>query len=66
VSQHFFVVYEARAEGDWERQRKCSQATPLRVLADRGRHNGLSDYLDEVRTLLIPLITGYEGKPTEP
>ncbi len=52
--------------GRWERQRKCWQATDLSVLADRGRANGLRDYLEEVRTLLVPLITGYEGKPGKP
>jgi len=50
----------------WERQRKCWQETPLSVLAERGQHNGLSDYIDEVKDYLVPLITGYEGKPREP
>jgi hypothetical protein len=47
---------------DRERERECWQATALSVLAERGAENGLRAYLDEVRNLLVPLITGYERK----
>ena len=44
--------------GSWERQRECWQATALAVLEDRGHANGLKDYLNEIKQMLVPLITG--------
>jgi hypothetical protein len=55
-------VLVALTDGDWGRQRKCWQETDLFVLEARGQANGLADYLTEIKTLLVPLITGHEGK----
>lgn len=52
--------------GDWSRQEHCWRATPLAVLQTRGQHNGLAEYLDEIKRHLVPAITGYEGKPDQP
>ncbi len=51
---------------DRDREGECWQSSALSVLAERGADNGLRDYLDEVRKFLVPLITGYEGKPGAP
>ncbi|MBI1902972.1 MAG: hypothetical protein HYS13_17885 [Planctomycetia bacterium] len=56
-------VLKALANDDIERERNCWQITPLTVLEERGRHNGLKDYLREVEELLSPLMTGYQGSP---
>ena len=37
------------------RERLCWTQTPLAILRERGTSNGLSHYLDEVRTRLVPL-----------
>jgi hypothetical protein len=50
---------------DRDRDRECWKVTALSVLAERGADNGLRDYLDEVRNILVSLITGYTGKPGE-
>ncbi len=44
--------------GDSDRQCKCWRDTPLNVLQERGGGNGLADYLREVGTILVPMITG--------
>lgn len=44
--------------GERDRERECWQVTALSVLAERGAENGLRDYLQEVKELLVPLITG--------
>jgi len=48
---------------DRDRERDCWQRTALSVLIKRGADNGLSDFLHEIKKWLVPLITGYEGKP---
>ncbi len=45
---------------NWDRQRRCWQATPLTVLRERGQDNGLADYLEEVKVHLAQVITGRE------
>ncbi len=42
--------------GNRERERKCWLGTPLAVFDERGKENGLADFVREVRTLLAPLI----------
>jgi hypothetical protein len=49
--------------GSGERQRRCWQEAPLPELERRGQGNGLSEYFKEIRSLLVPLITGHERKP---
>ena len=44
--------------GRWERERRCWSLTPTDALRKWGEMNGLADYLNEVRTILGPLI-GY-------
>ena len=46
---------------DSDRERKCWRDTPLNVLKERGAGNGLADYLGEVETILVPMITGRGG-----
>ena len=45
---------------DLERQRECWVETPLSTLRERGQVNGLSDYLAEVETYLVPLVRAKE------
>jgi len=59
-------VLSVLTDGSWERQQECWQATCLSVLKARGQSNGLKDYLDEIVRHLVPLITGYEGRPEQP
>lgn len=49
--------------GDRDREQSCWVECPLEALVERGRLNGLADYLDEVRTRLVPLFTGSEARP---
>jgi hypothetical protein len=51
-------VLAVLTDNSWERQRACWQTTPLAVLEERGLANGLTDFLEEVRRYLAPLITG--------
>lgn len=50
-------VLNALCDRDRERENRCVKATSLDILRDRGRENGLTMFLDEVRTLLVPLFT---------
>lgn len=45
---------------NWERQRRCWKATSLQVLWERGKDNGLVDYLEEIKVHLVPAIIGRE------
>ena len=45
---------------NWERQRRCWTATSLQVLRERGTENGLTEYLDEIKVHLTPVISGRE------
>ena len=47
-------VLRALTGGDPERERRCWRDTALSILHDRGAHNGLADYLAEVRDRLAP------------
>ena len=49
-------VLHVLTAGDLDRQRHCWQQTSLATLRERGTENGLTAYLDEVRTKLAPLI----------
>ena len=40
------------------REQDCWRVTKLEVLRSRGGGNGLAPYLEEVRTRLVPIITG--------
>ncbi len=51
-------VLIALTSGDGERERICWRETDLEVLRSRGRDNGLKEFLHEVETMLVPLITG--------
>lgn len=44
--------------GRQEREPPCWQECDLQVLRERGRATGLADYLEEVRTRLVPLFSG--------
>jgi len=46
---------------DYNREQSCWVDGPLEDLTERGRLNGLVDYLEEVRTRLVPLFTGGEA-----
>ena len=46
--------------GDHDRERRCWRETGLETLRDRGRHNGLADYIQEVEQRLVPLISGHD------
>lgn len=48
--------------GNYERERRCWNATPLAVLRERGTENGLVQYLDELRNRLAPLIGHVPGR----
>ena len=52
-------VLAALTGGDHDRERRCWRETPLGTLRDRGKHNGLADYLEEVERRLVPLISGH-------
>jgi hypothetical protein len=56
-------VLSVLTASDGERQRRCWQEAPMHALESRGQGNGLSEYLKEIRVLLVPLITGPDGKP---
>lgn len=45
---------------DYDREEACWTECPLETLAERGQSNGLAEYLEEVRTRLVPLFTGRE------
>ncbi len=49
-------VLRLLTEGNFDRERRCWKETPLVVLRQRGKENGLTDYLHEVRERLAPLI----------
>jgi hypothetical protein len=48
--------------GDYDRERRCWNTTPLAVLRERGTENGLVAFLEEVRTRLAPLIGHVPGQ----
>jgi hypothetical protein len=51
-------VLQSLTAGDQQRQRDCWHSTDLGVLQERGKGNGLSSYLDEIRQHIVPLLTG--------
>lgn len=48
--------------GDFDREESCLAECPLEDLVERGQLNGLADYLEEIRTRLVPLFTGGEAR----
>ena len=50
-------VLSVLTAGSGERQRRCWREAALPVLEARGQGNGLSQYLEEIRVSLVPLIT---------
>ncbi|MFN3199069.1 MAG: hypothetical protein ACE366_11780 [Bradymonadia bacterium] len=51
-------MLEQLTDGDTERERACIIETPLDLLKDSGEATGLTQYLNELRTRLVPLISG--------
>ena len=49
-------VLSALVGGDRQREADCWKATDLTILTTRGQQTGLADYLDEVRTRIVPLL----------
>ncbi len=49
-------VLEILTGGDAEREADCWERAGLATLVDRGRATGLADYLEEVRTRIVPLL----------
>ncbi len=49
-------VLRVLTDGNYDRERRCWKETSLDVLRQRGKENGLADYLHEVRERLAPLI----------
>ncbi len=41
---------------DWNREQSCWMETPLETLRERGENNGLKQYLNEVQTILAPIL----------
>lgn len=52
-------VLSVLTQGNRDREANCWRETDLAVLKSRGANTGLNDYLDDVRTFLVPLF-----KPT--
>jgi hypothetical protein len=51
-------VLSVLTANNWDRARPCWTVTALATLRERGTKNGLAAYLNEVRTTLVPMITG--------
>lgn len=49
-------ILDVLTSGNWERQAACWEETPLSILRERGRDNGLADFLDEIEQILVPVI----------
>jgi hypothetical protein len=56
-------VLSLLAGDDNDREQSCWADCPLENLIERGRVNGLADYLEEVRARLVPLFTGRRPRP---
>jgi hypothetical protein len=52
------LALEELTQGDMERERVCLEETPLSSLQERGKNTGLTEYLKEVRTRLVPILSG--------
>jgi hypothetical protein len=50
-------VLDFLTEGDFHREASCWRDTDLELLKRRGKDNGLSDYLDEVKARLVPMVS---------
>lgn len=48
-------VLELLTGGSWDREQRCLTHLPLSALRERGEHNGLRAFLEEVRARLVPL-----------
>jgi hypothetical protein len=49
-------VFAALTASSRDREADCWLKPALAVLADRGQRTGLADYLNEIRSLLVPLL----------
>ncbi len=47
---------------DLERKAKCYQDAPLSTLLERGRGSGLTEFLEQIRSKLLPLFTNREAR----
>jgi hypothetical protein len=54
---------EELTSGNTERERECLSDTPLDVLKARGASVGLTQFLDEVRERLVPVVDGTSPAP---
>jgi hypothetical protein len=45
--------------GNWEREQQCWDQTDLSILHERGTETYLTEFLDEVKDRLLPLIAGH-------
>jgi hypothetical protein len=51
-------VLEALTAGAYEREERCWLAAPLSTLRQRGQASGLTSFLDEVASELVPVVSG--------
>jgi hypothetical protein len=51
-------VLRILTNGDFTRQSECWHSASLALLVQRGQPSGLAEYLEEVRSRLVPLFTG--------
>ena len=49
-------VLSVLTQGNWDREANCWRETDLAVLKSRGANTGLSDYLDELRIVLVAIL----------
>lgn len=56
-------VLLALSGGSWDRESVCWLETGLETLGEQGASNGLSRFLQEIRTILVPLIAGRAARP---
>ena len=49
--------------GDRSRERRCWSKPPLERLRERGKHNGLADFLDDIHAVFAPLLGHIAPRP---
>lgn len=54
------LVVKRLTGGDWDREQECWTQTPLATLRERGVETYLTEFLDEVKNRLLPLIAGHQ------
>ena len=55
-------VLKKLTQANFSREQECWTDTPLATLRARGKSNGLTEYLDEVKEILVPLVIRPEGR----